>query len=173
MLQLQKNPANVSNLLGLVQQFQQLQFQQKAAATTIGSLSSAQAASLMNELRLQQEALLSQLTASNKTSGSGGLVQQQPQPSKVQPQQQQRAQFNDPTVIDPAILDAGLTSNASQSIWGDMPSMLLYSSLIVALSQIEMLNNLFIIRSNRDNSCGDGSGPNQSTANVTDSRDKQ
>lgn len=118
---LQKNQP--TNMLALLQQMQQIQLQQKAAAASVNTIGVAQATNLMNDLRLQQEALMSQLAGKQVLpQQQQQLPQQQAQKlsgPQQQQQQQQRAQFNDPTSIDPAILDAGLTS---QSIWGDMPS---------------------------------------------------
>lgn len=106
-------------MLALLQQLQQIQLQQKAAAASVNTIGVAQATSLMNDLRLQQEALMTQLAGKQIPQQQQQLPQQAQKLPGPQQQQQQRAQFNDPTSIDPAILDAGLTS---QSIWGDMPS---------------------------------------------------
>jgi len=115
-LQQKSTPApNMTNVLSLLQQIQQIQLQQKAAAAASSTMGVAQNSALVNDLRSQQESLMNQLASSQKAI------------SQAQQQKQSRGQFNDPTSIDPAILDAGLTSvNASQSIWGDMPSKYLY-----------------------------------------------
>ena len=112
-----------ANMLALLQQLQQLQLQQKAATASMNTMGVTQHANIMNDLRLQQEALMTQLTAA---SGAGSLAKQLGQ--QQQQQQQKPNRYNDPTSIDPAILDAGSLASSSnqggpsQSIWGDMPS---------------------------------------------------
>ena len=100
---------NVSLLGNTMQQLQQLQLQQKAAAASVASLGHGAALNIMQELKAQQEALINQFILACK-------------------------HVNDPTVVDPAILGASSSSGVptvgnnnstktsqSGSIWGEMP----------------------------------------------------
>ena len=111
------NNMNMAHLGATLQQLQQLQMQQKAAAASVNNLGQSTVLNLMNELRSQQEALINQFnltTSSNKLMTNSGVV-------------------NDPSMVDPAILGASsatsgptvvtnMSTNKSQSIWGDIPA---------------------------------------------------
>ena len=99
----------MSNIASILQKLQQLQLQKKTVAASVNSIGQNAVFNLMQDLRSQQETLISQLAlnnpnAANVAASNAGVSQ------------------NDPSIIDPAILGAAGVSNSNkpQSIWGDV-----------------------------------------------------
>lgn len=119
------NNMNMSHLGSTLAQLQQLQLQQKAAASSVTTLGHNTVLSIMHDLRSQQETLINQF--SNITNKLGA---------------------NDPSIVDPAILGAStsapsiITSNKSQSIWGDIPNRISPQQQITPPNSISPINNL-------------------------------
>jgi hypothetical protein len=128
------NNMNMTLLGNTLQQLQQLQIQQKAAVSAVGTLGHNTVLNLMHDLRSQQEALINQFNLTVNASKLSGVVNN-----------------NDPSVVDPAILGASTvpapsvitSTNKSQSIWGDIPARISpNNNNLTPPSSISPLNNL-------------------------------
>ena len=125
------NNMNMSLLGNILQQLQQLQMQQKAAAASVNTLGQSAVLGIIHELRSQQEALINQFSLTTNASKLGNVV-------------------NDPTVVDPAILGASTgpaptiitNSNKSQSIWGDISTRISPNNNLTPPTSISPMNNL-------------------------------
>ena len=101
----------MSNLGAMLQQLQQLQLQQKAAAASVNNLGTNAVLNIMHDLKSQQEALINQFNINNNINNN----------------KSNNSVLNDPSMIDPAILGSA-SANKVQSIWGDTPGFL-YSNI--------------------------------------------